>query len=90
MTENLKVGYTLSQRALAAHLFASTSWVRREGELVTRHGETWARMEFSNRRCAGYKLMAITPRHDLAAQVKTLGADSLLPPGYKPLRQKAV
>lgn len=90
MIENLKTGYTLSQRALAAHLFVSTSWVRRQGDLVTRHGETWARMEFSNRRCAGYKLMVTTPRYDLAAQIKTLGADSLLPPNYKPPRQKAV
>lgn len=31
-----------------------------------------------------------TPRHDLAAQIKTLGADSLLPPNYKPPRQKGV
>lgn len=54
---NLPIGYTLNQRALANHLFASIYWVRSRGELVTRHGETWARMEYSNHRCAGYKLV---------------------------------
>ena len=55
MSAELRVGYTLSQKALAAHLYVSTSWVQRQGELVTRHGETWARMEYSSHRCAGYK-----------------------------------
>ena len=53
----MQVGQTLSQRALAAHLYVSTSWVRRRGALVTRHGETWQRQEFSTGRLAGYKLV---------------------------------
>lgn len=52
-----KVGDTLSQTALAMHLYVTTKWIRRQGELVTRHGETWARMEYSSHRCAGYKFM---------------------------------
>jgi hypothetical protein len=90
MIENLKVGYTLTQSALASHLFVSPSWIRRQGELVTARGETWARMEYSSHRCAGYKLVVMTPRYNLEAQVKLLGADSLLPPNYKPPGQKAV
>jgi len=57
------IGTTLSQTALAIHLRRSTSWVRRQGDYVTgtashltaRWQETWARIEFSNKRCAGYK-----------------------------------
>lgn len=57
------IGTTLSQVALAVHLRRSAKWVRAQGELVTgtarhmtaRWQETWARMEYINRRCAGYK-----------------------------------
>jgi hypothetical protein len=69
----IKIGTTLTQTALAARLDRSTTWVRDQGELVTgyaldsknkrrAHEETWARMEFSNRRCAGYKLMVSDER----------------------------
>jgi hypothetical protein len=61
MKELPRVGTTLSQVALAMHWRRSPSWIRDQGEFVTWHGETWARMEFSNRRCAGYKLMARDP-----------------------------
>lgn len=61
-----KIGATLNQRGLACRLDRSTSWVRRQGELVTgyardfdepkrAHQETWARAEYSNKRLAGYK-----------------------------------
>ena len=32
----------------------------------------------------------IPPRHNLKAQIEQLGADSLLPPNYKPPRRKVV
>jgi hypothetical protein len=62
MTDFLKIGYTLSQRGLANHLSVSPSWIRRQGEMLTRHKETWARMEYSNHRCSGYKLVTREPR----------------------------
>ncbi len=61
--QNTLVGTTLSQIALAVHLRRSAKWVREQGDFVTgtarhmtaRWQETWARMEYSNKRCAGYK-----------------------------------
>jgi hypothetical protein len=55
---SVRIGCTLSQKALACHLYTTTGTIRRKGERVTRHGETWARIEHSNRRCAGYKLVS--------------------------------
>lgn len=52
---------TLSQIALSARLGKSVSWIRRQGEYVTWRGETWARMEWSLKRCAGYKLVIRDP-----------------------------
>lgn len=46
---------TLSQVGLSIHLGKSVAWVRAQGELVSWRGETWARMEYSNHRCAGYR-----------------------------------
>lgn len=58
-----KIGTTLNQRALAVHFDRSTSWVRSRGELITGFAnyrgraqqETWARMEYSTKRPAGYR-----------------------------------
>lgn len=54
-----RAGQTLSQTGLAMRWRRSPGWVRAQGELVTDHGETWARMENSRRRCLGYRL--VTP-----------------------------
>lgn len=60
-TPILNIGYTLSQIALAGRIFRGTDWIRRQGDFVTQCGETWARMEYSNNRCAGYKLVTRAP-----------------------------
>lgn len=64
-----KMGDTLSQRGLSIRINRSTSWIRKQGALVsgvagetpnspTRRRETWQRIEYSDRRLFGYKLMA--------------------------------
>lgn len=61
--QNTVIGSTLSQIGLATHLERSAAWVRKQGNSVTgtarhlaaRWQETWERMEFSDKRCAGYK-----------------------------------
>lgn len=52
---------TLSQIGLADRWGKSAAWVRSRGERVTWNGETWARMEYSTRRLAGYKLVTVSP-----------------------------
>lgn len=55
-------GDTLSQIGVAIRLQRSANWVRRQGDYVSSNNrdgkrETWARREFSNRRCAGYEFV---------------------------------
>lgn len=45
---------TLNQTGLSMRWGKSAQWIRRQGEYVTWNGETWARMEYSSKRCAGY------------------------------------
>lgn len=74
MNKEMEPMTTLSQIGLSERLGRAASWIRSQGELVTAVAgngdkETWARMEFSNHRCSGYKLVT-TDRgfHDLMMQ----------------------
>jgi hypothetical protein len=49
---------TLSQRALSHRLQRCAGWIYQQGDYVSWCGETWARMEYSDGRCAGYKLIS--------------------------------
>jgi hypothetical protein len=56
-------GETLSQIGLAIRFQRSAKWIRAQCELVTgitreAEQETWARMEYGNGRCAGYKFVS--------------------------------
>lgn len=55
----MTLSQTLTQTALARRLKKSAGWIRGQGELVTARGETWARMEYANHRCAGYRLVTV-------------------------------
>lgn len=54
----MRIGDTLNQTALSMRWGKSAQWIRHQGDYVTWNGETWARMEFSSRRCAGYRLVS--------------------------------
>ena len=58
MIDDLRIGYTLSQVALAEHLYVTRSWIRRKGDRVFARGETWRRLKYQSGRCAGYELVA--------------------------------
>jgi hypothetical protein len=63
MHDAQKVGTTLSQIGLSIRIDRSVSWIRKQGDVVegcvsVTSPETWARIEYADRRCTGYRRVA--------------------------------